>query len=305
MGDGHPVTDGWFPVPMGTVYPYRQSIRVYRNSVPHNLLLSCYRYLIDQRLLWKPNMSKACSRCKIVQPVESFSNSSRSKDGKNGICKECSSEKCKLFREKNPDYGKRYRKEHADTFKKYAEQQKRKDYQRAYYERNKERYIENKRKQRAERPHIEKLWKERYRSKNTERINEYHRKWKSIKRNSDPCYKIRENTSRRIRYELLTLLNHKKTKNTIDYIGCSIEYLKIYVESRFDIGMSWELYGKWHMDHIIPCAYWNLERETDKHLCFHYRNLQPLWAGFNKRKKDHVHEHQVIYYKTFMETLLY
>ena len=137
-----------------------------------------------------------------------------------------------------------------------------------------------------------------------DKINAYHRKWKAVKRETDPHYKIRENMSRRIRYELKTLLQDQKTKCTIDYIGCSIEFLKRYLESRFDFGISWETYGKWHIDHIIPCKYWNLESETHKYLCFNYRNVQPLWALSNKSKKDAVNENKVIYYKTLMETLV-
>ena len=120
----------------------------------------------------------------------------------------------------------------------------------------------------------------------------------------NPCYTIRENTSRRIRDELNTLLHDQKTRNTIDYIGCSMERLKIHLESRFDIGMSWKLYGKWHIDHIVPCNHWNLTRETDKYLCFNYRNVQPLWSLTNKSKKNRVGRNRVIYYKTLMETLI-
>lgn len=250
-------------------------------------------------------MSKICYRCNIEQSLENFSKSSRSKDGKNGICKKCCSEKCKIFREKNPDYGRQYREANTDKFKEYAQQESRKEYQRAYYEANKEKNFENKRKQRAERPHIERLWKEKYKLENPEKINEYHRKWKSMKRESDPCFKIRENMSRRIRYELLTLLNDQKTQNTIYYIGCSIEHLKIYLEARFDIGMSWKLYGKWHIDHIIPCVSWNLQNEIDKYMCFNFRNVQPLWASVNKSKRDRINESKVIYYKTLMETLIF
>lgn len=237
---------------------------------------------------------KTCYRCKVSLSLDNFHNSSRSKDGKSNRCKQCSAELTKEYREKHPDYMKNYVEKNKE---------KRKEYEQAYYKANKDVYFERMRVQRAERPHIEQEWKQKYKLENAEKLNEYHRKWKAARRESDPCYKIKENMSRRIRYELKTLLDDQKTKNTIDYIGCSIERLKMYLESRFDIGMSWKLYGKWHIDHIVPCSYWNLEKETDKYLCFNYRNVQPLWALLNKSKKNYVYENKVIYYKTFMETL--
>ncbi len=44
--------------------------------------------------------------------------------------------------------------------------------------------------------------------------------------------------------------------------------------------MNWENYGKfgWHIDHIIPCDSFDLTKEEEQRRCFHYSNLQPLWA---------------------------
>jgi len=47
-------------------------------------------------------------------------------------------------------------------------------------------------------------------------------------------------------------------------------------------------YGEWHIDHIIPCAAFNMSNEIDQRICFHYTNLQPLWAVDNIRKSDNV-----------------
>lgn len=46
--------------------------------------------------------------------------------------------------------------------------------------------------------------------------------------------------------------------------------------------MTWENYGQWHIDHIIPLAEGKTARQLNK-LC-HYTNLAPLWAQENLRK---------------------
>jgi hypothetical protein len=68
-------------------------------------------------------------------------------------------------------------------------------------------------------------------------------------------------------------------------LGCTIEQLKERLESQFKQGMSWSNYGKWHIDHIKPCASFNLSKPEEQKICFNYRNLQPLWAEDNLRKQ--------------------
>lgn len=44
--------------------------------------------------------------------------------------------------------------------------------------------------------------------------------------------------------------------------------------------MTWDNYGfkGWHIDHKIPCLSFNLTDIDQQKKCFHYTNLQPLWA---------------------------
>ncbi len=69
-------------------------------------------------------------------------------------------------------------------------------------------------------------------------------------------------------------------------LGCSIEHLRTHIESRWKDGMSWENYGAWHLDHIKPCAAFDLLQPSEQRLCFHWSNLQPLWAADNIAKGD-------------------
>ena len=78
--------------------------------------------------------------------------------------------------------------------------------------------------------------------------------------------------------------------STKELIGCSLEELKIHLENQFTKGMNWKNYGRngWHIDHILPCASFDLTDLEQRKKCFHYTNLQPLWEIDNIRKSDKV-----------------
>jgi hypothetical protein len=85
-----------------------------------------------------------------------------------------------------------------------------------------------------------------------------------------------------------------KTESTYELLGCSLEQFTAHLESLFRPGMSWANYGKhrtgepptWHIDHIRPCASFDLTDPEQQKQCFHYTNLQPLWASENMSKGD-------------------
>lgn len=81
-----------------------------------------------------------------------------------------------------------------------------------------------------------------------------------------------------------------KRESTIKYLGCSLEELKIYLESKFKDGMTWENYGMrgWHIDHIRPVSLFDLTDEQQVSVAFHYSNLQPLWARENIVKSNKI-----------------
>ena len=66
-------------------------------------------------------------------------------------------------------------------------------------------------------------------------------------------------------------------------IGCTIDQLKTYLESKFQPNMTWKNHSQfgWHIDHIIPCCSFDLTNEIQRQKCFHYTNLQPLWSTDN------------------------
>ena len=77
-----------------------------------------------------------------------------------------------------------------------------------------------------------------------------------------------------------------KAGKTVELLGCSIKELRVYIESKFKEGMSWDNYGRygWHIDHIRPCSSFNLSDPVQQRECFHHTNLQPLWWIDNLKK---------------------
>lgn len=104
---------------------------------------------------------------------------------------------------------------------------------------------------------------------------------------------LSENKSAHIAHNLRTriksiLIKNKtgKSLSSQKLAGCSYNELKLYLQSKFKEGMSWDNYGDWHIDHIIPCSAFDLTKEENQIKCFHYTNLQPLWAYENRRKSN-------------------
>ena len=85
------------------------------------------------------------------------------------------------------------------------------------------------------------------------------------------------------------LKGNSKTSTTLQLTGCSSwQDLRACIEERWQPGMSWSNWGRdgWHIDHIRPCASFDLSDPTQQLQCFHYSNLQPLWAKENLSKSD-------------------
>ena len=78
----------------------------------------------------------------------------------------------------------------------------------------------------------------------------------------------------------------------MELLGCTINKYKKYLESKFYPNptngeqMTWENYGLhgWHIDHIRPCASFDLTNEKEQLECFNFKNTQPMWAEENRQK---------------------
>lgn len=109
----------------------------------------------------------------------------------------------------------------------------------------------------------------------------YLRVWRKNKFATDPIFLLKDSVRRRIN-EALQNIGEVKNKKTEEILGCSFSFLKAYIESRFNDGMSWDNRNLWHIDHIVPLS--SAKTATEILKLNHYSNLRPLWAKDNISK---------------------
>lgn len=82
--------------------------------------------------------------------------------------------------------------------------------------------------------------------------------------------------------------NNVKIGSSVTDLGCSIKFLKHYLENRFEEGMTWSNWKRdgWHIDHILPLTHFDLTDREQFLQAVHYTNLQPLWAHDNYKKSN-------------------
>lgn len=125
---------------------------------------------------------------------------------------------------------------------------------------------------------------QKWRAKNRGTYRGYMRKWGVARRAEDPLFRIVQNARRRVRRALKGARTRKSTA-TLLLIGCSARELRAHLEAQFRPGMTWENYGPvWHVDHRKPCARFDLTDPAQQRTCFHFSNLQPLFAEENLKK---------------------
>ena len=179
----------------------------------------------------------------------------------------------------------RNREHNKQTISKQAKQwafdnQKRlKEYKHNWYKLNKKRTSVQRREYRASRAYEKATYDKIYRAHNRDRINLYIRN----KKKKDIMYRLRCKLRSRIQK---ALKKNWKSGSSIDLLGCSIEKYKSYLESLFQIGMTWNNQGKWHIDHKRPISSFNLINSSQQRKCFNYKNTQPLWQRENLAKGD-------------------
>jgi hypothetical protein len=204
--------------------------------------------------------TKICSKCNEEKLLANFYKNINYKDGYITQCKSCKYNTTKKWRDKNPDKHKKqydsYNKIYKSNNKEYSEEYDKK------YRRNNKNSLYKYRKEYDSRPETKKLIQEQ-----KKRYNEKHK----IK------LKIKGAFTRRVK-RLFENKRVQQKSQTLYLLGCSILEYKQYLEKQFLPEMTWDNHGDiWEIDHIIPCAHFNIEEESEQLKCFHYLNTQPLF----------------------------
>lgn len=250
---------------------------------------------------------KQCSKCKQYKKLDNFVKSKTTWDGYNSYCKDCKKLQRKYVHKKPKDKtinGNIYRlcstctewkEKHLFNYGERVCKTCISSYNNSYYISNKtsiQKYnTEYFKKHKHQISLNHKIWAEnnqsylteygkKYREKNKNKLREYDKK-KHHKYKQNINYKLTKNLRRRTLY---AIKNNSKSDTTLNLIGCDIEEFKIYIEKLFKPGMTWDNYGKWEIDHITPCASFDLSKPEEQQKCFHYTNLQPLWKEENLKK---------------------
>jgi len=234
--------------------------------------------------------NKLCRRCDSVKTIEEFGKDKYNPDGLTTYCKQCRKEISKQSYEKNINNIKEYQKNRTPKqktnkalyYKDYQQRNKKpiQEYNHTRWINNKELLTEQHENYLQLHPEYTKqYWKEYY-QKNKQKILIQKKEYLQ-----QPIPKLIHYQRTRIN---ILLGRISKAAHTLDMIGCSGVELKSYLESKFKEGMTWDNYGEWHVDHIRPCASFDLSDAEQQKKCFHYTNLQPLWKEDNLRKGNKI-----------------
>lgn len=204
-----------------------------------------------------------------------FGNCKSKLDGLMSHCKRCDHIKAKEYYERNKKDRLQYFKDSKDRFR---------ERRRNYYLLNREEILKA-----AKQHHTQ----------NRERINEYTRQWRID--NPDRCKALnfswwRENYDNNPNFKIRIILRARigkaiRSQGGVKYdpawelLGCPPAYLWDHLQALFLTGMTVENYGKvWHIDHVRPCASFDLTDPVQQKECFNWTNLQPLFALDNLKK---------------------
>lgn len=200
--------------------------------------------------------TKICNKCKLEKTVDNFHLSTR--DGYRSRCKPCKKEDDKIWRINNKEIDLKVKKNWRDNNKEYMSD---------YYINNKEnidRYMKNYYENNKE------SIKERIYSNKNEYMKIHYKKYPHI------------HIHRGLLARYYKWIGVSKLDKTHRLLGYTSGELKFHIESLFLDGMSWDNFGKWHVDHIKPVSKFNKSELPS--IVNSLDNLQPLWANENLKK---------------------
>ena len=191
------------------------------------------------------------------------------------------------MKNKVDEYMREYRKNHSEQIKKQNEKYRinHKEQIKLRHERWRKNNLSKLRKWSIEYRKAHQQEIKNYYLKNKELILSKHAKYMNNRIKTDINFRILCSLRHRLN---MTVKHNHKFSTTIKLLGCNVKKLRKHLTKQFQSGMSWKNYGKWHIDHIRPCTSFDLSKPSQQRKCFHYTNLQPLWAKDNLSKSDNL-----------------
>ena len=177
-------------------------------------------------------------------------------------------------RKKKNAYMREYNRKNAD---------KKKERDRLYYVKNREKVITRVSAYSKENSAIKKVYLKNYYATHKDSLRPLRRQYIYNKYHEDLNYRLTKLLRGRLHKYLKKGVRPSKA---VHFLGCSLDELRLYIEGQFLEGMSWSNWSKdgWHIDHIRPLTSFDLTDEKQLLEAVNYKNLQPLWAEDNWKK---------------------
>lgn len=235
---------------------------------------------------------KKCNTCLESKSIQHCFSMQKSKNGKSYPRFECNDCKNKRERERklqnkehNKTVSKIYTEKNKEKRKEYAEEYRlnNKEKIKSYYQNNIEYYQEKNAKYKVE--NAEKIKEMRRVYHASDEFKEKKRIKDKERRQVDPEYRLKSY----IRGRINMVTKGVKSGNTHHLIGCNFEQLKKWLKYQLKDDMTFDNYGKvWHIDHVIPIAFFDIKHKNEQELAFNWSNLQPLKAEENLVKNNKI-----------------
>lgn len=128
------------------------------------------------------------------------------------------------------------------------------------------------------------MWMRNYRAQRTPEQRQAARDYENQKYRTNTHYRINAKAARRLRYMLVEATNQNVRLWPSGYF---VSDLRRHIERQFRHRMSWDNYGKWHIDHIVPLDAFDIQEYGDDEftMAWSLENLRPEWAMRNIRKQ--------------------
>lgn len=123
----------------------------------------------------------------------------------------------------------------------------------------------------------------RWRAENPEAYREQQRQYQARRRGEDDVFRF-TNSVRSLVGGSIKRGGGAKSASSERLLGCTMEEFRAHVARQFLDGMAWANYGDWHLDHVRPCASFDLTTEEGRLACMNFTNWRPLWSEDNLRK---------------------